>query len=114
MPITTGRTTTQIAIAQGATPGTTDLVAAPGAGLKIYVTLICFTDTAAGTIKFTEGTGPTDLTGAMSFAANGGMVPIGDGESVVLQTNTANSKLSIVSAGAGSGANGWLRYYIAP
>lgn len=107
------RTITQVAVAQGSTPGTTDLVAAPGAGLKIYVVTIVLSDTAAGTFKFTEGTGPTDLTGAMPFAANGGMVPIGDGINPVLNTNTANAKLSIVSAGAGSGANGWIRYFIA-
>lgn len=110
MPIhNLNRTMVQIAVAQGAA-GTTDLVAAPGAGLKIYVVKLVLVMSAAGTLKFTEGTGPTDLTGPMAIAANGGIVDVGDGIEAVLQTNTANSKLSLVTTvGA---ANGWLRYFI--
>lgn len=112
MPDTSSnRTIVQIAIDQGAA-GTTDLVAAPGAGLKIYVTGIALSLSAAGTVRFTEGTGPTNLSGDMDLAAAGGFVSIGDGTNVILNTNTANAKLSIVSTvGA---ANGWLRYFIAP
>lgn len=109
--LSNSRTITQIAIAQGGA-GTTDLIAAPGTGLKIYVTGFVLVLTALGTAKFTEGTGPTDLTGAMEFVDSGGMVVIGPGQDTpVLQTNTANSKLSIVSTGGG--ATGWLRYFVA-
>src|SRR5262245_15812829 len=110
MPVGLGRTITQIVISQGAA-GATDLVTAPGAGLRIYVVSFAITLDAAGTLKFTEGTGPTDLTGAMPVAQNGCFV-VGDGDnnSPVLNTVTANSKLSIVTA-TGK-AFGWLRYFI--
>lgn len=111
MPLNTyGRTVTQIAVAAGAA-ASTDLVAAPGAGLKIYVVGMVLVQKAVGTLKFTEGVGPTDLTGVIDEAAAGGFVVFDNGN-VVLQTNTANSKLSIVTAGAGANANGWLRYFI--
>lgn len=105
------RTITQIAIDQS-TPTTTDLIAAPGAGLKIYVvTLSISLGGTPGTIKFQEGTGPTDLTGEIDFPAQGGLVAVGNGIDPVIQTNTANAKFSIVSTG--SAANGWLRYFVA-
>jgi hypothetical protein len=104
------RTITQVAVTQGAA-GSTDLVAIPGAGIKIYVVSIVITLDAGGSIKFTEGTGPTDLTGVIPVAANGGFVVLGDSEAPVLQTNTANSKLSIVTA-TGK-AFGWIRYFTA-
>lgn len=107
-----GRTVTQVAInAAAGTPQ--DLVAAPGAALKIYVVSIVFTvDTTATLVKFTEGTGPTDLTGAMEFADQGGLVVLsGASDYPVLQTNTANAKLSI-SATVGA-AKGWIRYFVA-
>lgn len=109
MPTFVGRTTTQVVInAAAGTPQ--DLVAAPGVGLKVYVVALAFSvDTAATTVKFTEGTGPTDLTGNMEFVDGGGLVFAAD--EPILQTNTANTKLSIASA---TGAvKGWIRYYIA-
>jgi hypothetical protein len=105
------RTITQVAIDQSGA-GTTDLVAAPGAGLRIYVVVLVVTLSAAGTIRFTEGTGPTNLTGDMPLATGGGFVVLGDGYNPILQTNTANSKLSIVSATGF--ADGYLRYFVAP
>lgn len=103
------RTITQVAISR--TAGTAqDLVAAPGARLKIYVVNIVVVLSAAGTITFREGTGPTDLTGAITVGDTGGFV-VGNGESVVLQTNTANAKLSIFPATGN--ATGWIRYYVA-
>lgn len=112
MPDTTlNRTITQVALDQGVA-GSTDLVAAPGAGLKVYVVGIVVALSAAGTVRFTEGTGPTNLTGDLDLALAGGFVSIGDGANVILQTNTANSKLTITSTGGA--ANGWIRYYIAP
>lgn len=112
MPVSNlNRTITQIVVTQ-AGAGSTDLVAIPGAGLRIFVVSIVLILDAAGTVKFTEGTGPTDLTGAIPVATNGGFVVTGNGYDPVLQTNTANSKLSMVSA-TGK-AFGWLRYFIAP
>ena len=111
MPISfQNRTITQVAIDQGGA-GSTDLVAAPGAGLKIYVVTIVVSLAAAGTVRFTEGTGPTNLTGDVDLAVAGGYVTIGDGINPVLQTNTAGDKLSIVSTGGA--ANGWIRYFVA-
>lgn len=103
------RTITQVAVTQGAA-GALDLVAIPGAGLKIYVVSIVLVGDAAGTVKFTEGTGPTDLTGAIPLAANGGFVVISNDDTPILATNTANSKLSLVSATAK--VFGWIRYFV--
>lgn len=107
-----GRTITQVVInAAAGTPQ--DIVAAPGTGLRIYVVTLAFTvDTTATILKFTEGTGPTDLTGAMEFADQGGMVLLaGDEDTPVLQTNTANVKLTVNSTVGAT--KGWLRYYVA-
>lgn len=103
------RTIVQQAISAAA--GSLDLVAAT-AGQKIYVVgfVICL-DTA-GTIKFTEGTGPTDLTGAFELLADSPFGVHGDGMNPVLSTNTAGAKLSIVTA---TGApRGYIRYFVAP
>lgn len=109
MPIANyNRTITQIPVAQGAA-GSTDLVAAPGAGLKIYVVNIVLIMTAGGTLKFQENAA-TDLTGAMALATNGGIVDLGDGREPVLQTNTANLKLNLVTTTGA--AQGWIRYFI--
>jgi hypothetical protein len=104
------RTITQSVITQGAA-GSLDLVAAPGAGLKIYVVNIVVVAAGAATLKFQENA-VTDLTGAMALAANGGIVDIGNGFEPVLQTQTANLKLNLVSTT--SAVTGWLRYFIDP
>ena len=104
-----GHSVLQLPITQGGA-GALDLVAAPAAGEFIYVTHIVVTLTAAGTLKFTEGTGPTDLTGTMGIAANSGFVAVGDTENPVLWTKTAASKLSLVSV-TGAAA-GWFAYFL--
>lgn len=110
MPISSNnRTMIQVAIDQGVA-GSTDLVAAPGAGMKIYVVSIVVSISAAGTVRFTEGTGPTNLTGDLDLALAGGFVSIGNGIEPILQTNVANSKLTITSTGGA--ANGWIRYFL--
>lgn len=111
MPIASAnRSITQAVI--NATAGTPqDLVAIPGAGMKIYVVTIVLSMSAAGTIKFTEGTGPTDLSGAISLGTAVPLALIGSDEQIVLQTNTANSKLSI--APVTGNATGWIRYFTA-
>jgi hypothetical protein len=106
-------TPTAVQVAINAAAGTPQqLVAAPGSRLKIYVLTIVVVLDVAGTVKFTEGTGPTDLTGALTLGDTSGfVVTSGDGDDPVLQTNTANAKLSIASV-TGS-ATGWIRYYVA-
>lgn len=111
MPIASAsRTVTQVVInAAAGTPQ--DLVAIPGVGFKIYVVTIVLTLSAAGSVQFTEGTGPTALTGVIGLGATTPLVLFGDDDTVVLNTNTANSKLSI--AAITGNATGWLRYFTA-
>lgn len=110
--MTLNRTITQVPVNQSAA-GSTDIVAAPGAGLRIYVVTIVLSNShsANGTIKFTEGTGPTNLTGEMQLTVAGGFV-VGNGSGVVLSTETANSKLSVVTVTGF--VDGYIRYYVAP
>lgn len=107
---TYNRTITQVAIDQ-AGAGSTDVVAAPGTGLRIFVVGYVVGITANGTIVWNEGTGPTALSGAIPVAANSGLV-VGNGAAVILQTNTANSKLTLTSTGGA--VDGYLRYFVAP
>jgi hypothetical protein len=106
-----GRTLTDVVIAQGAA-GSTDLAAAPGADEIIVVTLIIVTLDAAGTLKFTAGTGPTDLTGAMNFR---GERRHGRRrrrrESDPARPARARSSRSSPSVGKAAGK---IRYYVAP
>jgi hypothetical protein len=106
-----GRTITQVAVNQAAA-GSTDVVAAPGDGLKIYVVTICLLNShsAVGTLVFNEGTGPTALSGQMQLAVGGGIVLVGDPQPV-LQTNTANSKLTVTTTTAF--VDGYIRYFVA-
>lgn len=100
-----GKTLQFVAIAQGAA-GTTALVSAAGAGVKIKVVSYVFTLSADGTAKFT-GTG--DLTGAMDVAAKGGVVAVGHAQNHLLET-AANAALSIVTTGGA--AKGHLAYFV--
>jgi hypothetical protein len=109
MPVSNqNRTILQASFDQGAA-GSTDLVAAPGAGLKIYVVAFVSSSSVAGTLKFQEG-GTTDLSGAMPMAASPAVLA-SDGIEPILQTNTAGVKLNIVTATGA--AKGYLRYFIA-
>lgn len=78
---------------QGAA-GTTDLIAAPGAGKVIKVLGYVIASSAAGTVKLIDST-PTDITGAMPIAANGSIVVQGRHQVGVC---AANTKLQLVSA----------------
>jgi hypothetical protein len=78
----------------------TSLVAAPGAGLSLYITDIVFSCDTAGNFKLVEDTGgtPVDKWEVMYFAANGGCA-------VHLKTPiklTANKDLGITSVNAGN------------
>lgn len=103
------RTITQLSVST--TAGTLDLVAAQ-AGQKIYVVGFVLCLDAAGTLQFTEGTGPTALTGAFELLADSPFGVHGDGMNPVLQTNTAGAKLSLVTATGNP--RGYIRYFVAP
>ena len=99
-----GRTLLFAAISQGVA-GTTQLVAAD-ATKKIKVVSYVFTLSLAGTVKFT---GTADLTGAMTFAANGGASAMA-APSAHFFESAVNAALSIVSTiGA---ANGHISYFL--
>lgn len=108
---TFSRTVTGVAIAQVATPASLDLVAAV-AGLRVYVTRIILTSPAIGTLQFLEGAGGTPITGAMNIGANGLIFLAASEGQPILQTAVQGNKLTIVSVGVGSGANGIIYYYL--
>ena len=104
------RTITQSIVTQGAA-GALDLVAIPGLGARIYVVSFYFAATGVGTVKFTEGVGPTDLTGVIPFVAGVPLQQVGTAAEPVFATNTANSKLSFVTVTLP--LTGWIRYFVA-
>lgn len=85
--------------------GTTELISAV-AGKSIWVVSYAVVVTTAGTVKFSDG---TDLTGAMPFAANGGISCSGQPSSPWFWTDEG-SALSIVTTAT---TNGHLSYVIA-
>lgn len=100
-------TITQAAFTQGAA-GSLDLVAAPATG-RIHVVELVVALSATGTLKFQEA-GTTDLTGALTLATGTPLVLVGDGITSILSTQTAASKLNLVST-VGN-AIGFIRYYL--
>lgn len=106
------RTITQVAIEQAAI-GQTDIQAAV-TGMLIYVVSFSVAISAAGTITFNEGAGPTALTGVMPAPVNGTISFFGNGVDPILQTKTAGAKFGIVTTGVGATAHGWIRYFLAP
>lgn len=100
-----GKTLLYGTIAQGAA-GTTILVAAQGASMKVKVVSYVFTLSLAGTAKFTA---TSDITGAMDIAASGGAVVLGQPSSPLFETG-ANQALSIVTTGGA--AKGHFSYFV--
>ena len=86
-----------------------DLVAAaPGCRIRV-VSYIVTAGAAPGTLKFTSGTTPTNLTAAQNFSARGGLV-VGKGdEKVVLETGIGE-KLACV--GTGGPFDITVRYFV--
>jgi hypothetical protein len=78
--------------------GTTQLVAAQP-GLVISVVSYVVVATTASTVKFSDG---SDLTGAMAFAANGGVAANGMASSPWFWTGAGNA-LSIVTTASVAG-----------
>ena len=77
------------------TAGTTQLVAAPSDNRRVKVCSYAVVADAAATVKFSDG---TDLTGAMSFLANGGIAAAGQASSPWFATGKGLA-LSIVTTG---------------
>jgi len=75
--------------------GTTQLVAAQSDNQKIKVCSYAVVADAAATVKFSDG---ADLTGAMSFAANGGIAAAGQASSPWFATGKS-AALSIITTG---------------
>lgn len=75
-----------------------DLVAAvPGCKIRV-LSYIVTAGAGAGTLKFTSGTGPTDLTAAHNYPINGGMAVTGTHEEPALET-AVGEKLACVGTG---------------
>jgi hypothetical protein len=99
-----GRSLDFAAISVGS--GTTQLVAAPASDNdRIHVCSYVLVADAAGTVKFSDG---TDLTGAMSCAANGGVSYAGQASSPCFAA-APNTALSVVTT---AGFKGHLSYVI--
>ena len=93
---------TNVPLAQGGTPGTTQLMA-PVLGRRHRLTGIVVAMSADGTVKFTSG--GVDLTGPMDFAGKGGWSERDLGDIV---TGALNQDISIVTTGGG--ANGSVQF----
>jgi hypothetical protein len=94
------------AVINTSSSGDTTLVAAAGASKVIRViayTLVC---DAAVAVKFTSGAGGTALSGAMSFAANGGASAQCEKGLFQTATNTA----LVINLSAAVGVRGHLTY----
>lgn len=92
------------AVALQGAAGQTAVVAAAGAGVRIYVVGWMLSLDAAGTLKFQSAN--TDLTGAMSV----GTAPVGQtGSNIPLFRTAANEALNITTA-TGKAA-GYVVYY---
>ena len=87
-----GKTITYVAVAQGAA-GTTELAAA-SASNKHKIIGGMLTMSLAGTLKFNDGT--VDLTGPMTFAANGGMV-VPESPVPFCQTAAVNRPMNLIT-----------------
>lgn len=92
-------------VAISVSSGTTSLVSGV-TGKRVRVFSYAVVCTAAGTVKFSDG---TNLTGAMAFGANGG-IACAPGDDPYFSTS-AGSGLSIVTSGA---VEGHLSYTIEP
>jgi hypothetical protein len=101
--------TLQTAIIDTAASGDTTIVAAV-ASKMIYVLHWHLVAAAAVSIRWKDGT-PTNLTGAESLAANGGLAT-GNGQGVVLMTKTANKAL-ILNLSAAVQVSGSIVYVAA-
>lgn len=87
--------------------GTTELIPAQDDNRRIKVVSYVVVASSACTVKFSDG---SDLTGAMSFAANGGASAPGQASSPWFATDPG-AALSIVTTGT---VNGHFSYVVEP
>jgi len=86
-----------------------DLVAAV-TGMKIYVCSYVITaGAAAGTLKFTSGTVPTDISAVHHYPINGGLA-VGHGDEARVLETAVGEKLACV--GTGGPFDITVRYYL--
>lgn len=90
-----------------ASAGNNTIVAAVS-GKEIVVVQFGIVADAAVTVKFQSAAGGTDVTGAMSFAANGGIAPP---YCEVGHFKTASGALLNMVLGGAVGVRGWIVYY---
>lgn len=88
--------------------GQSPLIAAAGVGLKIKVVSYVVVAAGAVTVKFQSGN--TDLTGPMSFAANGGCSVLGKPSAHLFET-AVNAALNI-NLGSAVNVSGHLAYFV--
>ena len=88
--------------------GTTQLVAAPSDNQRVKIVTYAVVATAAATVAWTDG---TRTTGAMSFAANGGISCASQASSPLWATNDG-AALSIVTTGGD--VEGHFSYVVEP
>lgn len=80
---------------------------------KIRVIAYAFVASAAFTVTFTSGTGPTSITGPMSVAANGGVSYTGGIDAPAFET-ASGEKLAVTLSGTGTVAGHIAYVAIAP
>lgn len=95
---------TQTTVINESTAATNEIVVA-AAGKKIVVTNIVLVCSAANTVNWEDGT--TDISGVMSFAANGGYSMSG----MRLLETTAGNALQLTS-GSAEQVSGHISYYL--
>jgi hypothetical protein len=96
----------QFAPISTAASGATQLVAAQGGALKIKVVSYVLVASSAVTVKFQQGS--TDVTGAMSLAANGGIVVA----SVAHMFETAANAALNINLGGAVQVSGHIAYFV--
>lgn len=101
-----GQNIQHAAISQGAAPGTTSIVAAAGAGLKIKVVSYVFTMGLLGTLQWKSNATP--ISGPLDIATTGGVVAPA-GKHPYMET-APNEPLQITTTLGG--ANGHLSYVV--
>lgn len=85
---------------------TTTIIKTPDAGTKLIIDGITLLCTGAQTITFVGGS--TNLSGAMAFPANGGMVGIDCGFELLV------TEAFKIITGAGVQVSGWVKYRQVP
>lgn len=97
------------AIDNAAATGNTTVVAAT-TGKRVVVVGYAIVASGAVAVKFTDGAGGTNLTGAMALAANGGVSYAGDITTPALAASVGNAL--VLNAGGAVQVSGHIAYYL--